>query len=113
LKQSASNRGTWNAGTGFGVLDVAAAVARAQNRPVAKLDASRTGKVIRLRWSTDGAASYRLTVRAGAKAPVVLLDRTARTTAAYRLVRGPRSAFTVTAFDAAGSRRAPAPSRLR
>ena len=113
LKQSASNSGTWNAGTGFGVLDVAAAVARAQNRPVAKLDASRTGKVIRLRWSTDGAASYRLTVRAGVKAPVVLLDRTARTTAAYRLVRGPRYTFTVTAFDAAGSRLASATSRLR
>jgi subtilisin family serine protease len=35
LKQSASGHGAWNQETGYGILDVAAAVARAQGRPVA------------------------------------------------------------------------------
>jgi len=113
LKQSASNTGTWNQATGFGVLDAAAAVARAQNRPVVSLDAARTGKVIRLRWPTDGAASYKLTLRAAGKPAVVLLDRTTRTSAVYRLARGPRYVFTITAFDAAGLRLGAASSTLR
>jgi subtilisin family serine protease len=113
LKESASNDGTWNPATGFGVLDVAAAVARAQNRPVVALEATRAGKVIRLHWSSASAGSYRLTVRAGGKPPVVLLDRTTRTSAEYRLTRGPRYVFTVAAFDAAGTRLASATSSLR
>jgi subtilisin family serine protease len=113
LKESASNKGSWNAATGFGVLDVAAAVARAQNRPAISLQATRSGRAIRLRWSTSGAATYRLTVSAGRRAPVVLLDRTTHTSAAFRLARGPRYRFTVTAFDAAGTRVASASSSVR
>jgi subtilisin family serine protease len=113
LKESASNKGVWNASTGFGVLDVAAAVARAQHRPAASLSAKRSGKTIRLRWSTSGAATYRLTVTAGHRAPAILLDRTKRTSAAYRLARGPRYTFTVTAFDAAGTRLASATASAR
>jgi subtilisin family serine protease len=113
LKETASNGGSWNQDTGFGVLDVAAAVARAPNRPAVSLEATRAGKVIRLRWAGGGAVSYRLTVRAGGKPPVVLLDRTTRTSAEYRLERGPRYTFTVSALDAAGSRLAAATSSLR
>jgi subtilisin family serine protease len=113
LEQSASNKGMWDPANGFGVLDVAAAVARATNRPSVALAAARTGKVIRLRWSTDGAASYRLTLRAAARPAVVLLDRTTRTSAAYRLARGPRYVFTLTAFDASGLRLGAATSTLR
>jgi subtilisin family serine protease len=113
LKESASNRGVWNAATGFGVLDVAAAVARAQNRPVASLTASRVGKTIRLRWASSGAATYRLTVSAGHRTPAVLLDRTTRTSAAYRFARGPRYTFSVTAFDALGTRVASATASVR
>jgi subtilisin family serine protease len=39
LKDTASNRGAWNPHTGFGVLDVAAAVARAPSGPVARIAA--------------------------------------------------------------------------
>jgi subtilisin family serine protease len=113
LKETASNRGVWNGTTGFGVLDVAAAVARAQNRPVVSLESTRSGQRVRLRWSSPGAASYRLTVRAGGKRPVVLLDRAQRTSAQYRLERGPRYTFTVAALDAAGSRLASATSTVR
>jgi hypothetical protein len=113
LKESASNKGLWNPSTGFGVLDVAAAVARAQNRPAAALTANRSGRTIRLRWSSPGAATYRLTVSAGHRTPAVLLDRTTRTSASYRLARGPRYTFGVTAFDGAGSRLASASSSVR
>jgi subtilisin family serine protease len=113
LKESASNGGAWNASTGYGVLDVAAAVVRAQNRPAVALRAARTGRTIRLRWSSTGAATYRLTVIAGHRAPVVLLERTARTSAAVRLARGPRYAFSVTAFAASGARLASASAYSR
>jgi subtilisin family serine protease len=113
LKETASNRGAWNGTTGYGVLDVAAAVARAQNRPVVSLKSARSGQTVRLRWSSPGAASYRLTVQAGARRPVLLLDRTQRTSAQYRLERGPRYTFRVAALDAAGSRLASATSSLR
>jgi subtilisin family serine protease len=113
LKESASNKGAWNSATGFGVLDVAGAVARAQNRPTVSLTATRRGRTIRLRWSSSGAATYRLTMSAGHKTPLVLLDRTTRTSAAYRVARGRRYTFTLTAFDAAGSRVASATSTVR
>jgi subtilisin family serine protease len=113
IKESASNNGSWNPFTGFGVLDVAAAVARAQNRPVVSLAAARIGKLIRVRWSSTGAATYRRSVRRGGRPQVVLLDHTTRTSAAYRFARSPRYTFTVTAFDASGSRVASAQSTLR
>jgi subtilisin family serine protease len=113
LKESASNHGAWNPTTGFGVLDVGAAVARAQHRAAISVAAVRSGKVIRVRWSSTGAARYRLSLRRGSSAPVVLLDGTTRTSATYRLVRGPRYTFTVTAFDTGGARLASAASTAR
>jgi hypothetical protein len=113
LKESASGKGVWNAPTGYGVLDVGAAIARAQNRPAVSLTAARSGTRIRVRWSSTGAATYRLTISSGRTAPVVLLDHTTRTSAAYRLTRGPRYAFSVTAFDASGARVAFATSTVR
>jgi subtilisin family serine protease len=43
LKETASNRGAWNSSTGFGVLDVAAAVARAHARGPFGRDAKSRG----------------------------------------------------------------------
>jgi subtilisin family serine protease len=113
LKESASNRGAWNAATGFGGLDVGAAVARAQRRAAVSVAAARAGTVIRVRWSSTGASSYRLSVRRGSRTPIVLLDRTTRTSATYRLPRGPRYTFTVTAYDDSGARVASAASGAR
>jgi subtilisin family serine protease len=113
LKESASNHGAWNPDTGFGVLDVGAAVALAQHRAAVSVAAARAGKVIRVRWSSTGAARYRLSLRRGSAAPVVLLDGTTRTSATYRLPRGPRYTFTVTAFDVGGARLASAASTAR
>ncbi len=112
LKASASNGGAWNPDTGYGILDAATAVTYAQSRAAVSLSAARAGRLIRLRWASAGAATYRVSVRSPGKAVRVLLDRTTRTSAAFRLARGPRYTFTVTAFDAAGTRLASARSSV-
>ena len=45
LKQTASGRGGWNAELGYGVLDVAAAVAKAQSASTATVAAAPTGRM--------------------------------------------------------------------
>jgi thermitase len=113
LKATASNHGAWDPYTGYGSLDVGAAVARAQTHTVVSLSGTRVGRLIRLRWGTGGASTYRVSVRPGGKPAAVLLSRTTRTSAAFRLPRGPRYTFTVTAFDAAGTRLASASTIVR
>jgi subtilisin family serine protease len=54
LEQSASGHGTWNEDMGYGVLDVAAAVARAQGRPVATPGAARASARLALRSRLGG-----------------------------------------------------------
>jgi subtilisin family serine protease len=113
LKATASNGGAWNPYTGYGLIDVGAAVARAQERSVVTLAGARVGNLIRLRWGTAGASTYRVLVRPAGKPATVLLPRTTRTSASFRLLRGPRYAFTVTAYDAAGTRLASATTTVR
>ena len=45
LEQTASGRGSWNAELGYGVLDVAAAVAKAQTASVATVAAAPAGRM--------------------------------------------------------------------
>jgi subtilisin family serine protease len=113
LKATASNRGAWNPYTGYGLIDVGAAVTAASARAVVTLSGARTGSLIRLRWGSAGASTYRVSVRQAGRPATVLLPHTARTSAAFRLTRGPRYAFTVTAFDAAGTRLASATTAIR
>jgi subtilisin family serine protease len=113
LKATASNRGAWTPYTGYGRLDVGAAVAEATARAVVTVSGARSGRLIRLRWGSAGAATYRVSVRQAGRPATVLLARTARTSATFRLARGPRYAFTVTAFDAAGTRLASATTAVR
>ena len=113
LKATASNHGAWNPYTGYGSIDVGAAVAQAQTHTVVSLSGTRVGRLIRLHWGIAGAATYRVSVRPAGKAATVLLQRTTRTSATFRLTRGPRYAFTVTAFDAAGTRLASATANVR
>jgi subtilisin family serine protease len=109
LKETASNRGSWNPQTGWGVLDVAAAVARATGAPLpavaasVRLSGSRTGRRVRLSWAGRGAARYRLAVAEDGRPARTLLSGTS-TTAAYSLVPGHVYVFTVDAVDDAGSR---------
>jgi subtilisin family serine protease len=106
LKQSASGRGGWNEDTGFGNLDVAAAVARAQAtgvaQPAVNLGGTRTGLRVSLSWSSPGAVSYRLSVSRDRGLPQILLRSTSTTTTSYKLEPGHSYSFTVTASDPFG-----------
>jgi subtilisin family serine protease len=111
LEQTASGQGSWTAELGYGVLDVGAAVARAQKGPVAavpakpvevRLSGRRVGKRVVLSWRATGdASSYRVSVRAGTGAERVLTTAATGSRATYALGRG-LYRFTVTALAADG-----------
>src|SRR3954471_12436478 len=92
LKQSASGNGVWSSDLGFGILDVASAVAQAQGTSVSlpdvALTGSRAGRRVGLSWSFPNAASYRLTVSRDGQAPDVVLGATNSTTATFNLDPG-------------------------
>ncbi len=106
LKDTASNGGRWNPDTGWGVLDVAAAVARAGGQQAAqtavRLAGRRVGRTVRLSWGGEGAAAYRLSLREDRRAPQVLSSGPA-TTASYSLAPGHTYVFTVEALDTGGA----------
>ena len=116
LEQTASGQGDWNAELGYGVLDVAAAVAKAtvtpssppaappSPRPVVRvqLHGKRVGTRVALWWRASGdAARFRVSVRSGRGPQRVLTAAATRRSVAYALTRGVYS-FTVSALDAEG-----------
>ncbi len=106
IEQTASGRGAWNRELGFGVLDVAAAVARAQSGAVpapevVRLSGVREGRRVTLSWAGDGAASYRLAVTENG-VQRILVPSTTTTSASYSLASGSTYSFTVVALDAIG-----------
>jgi subtilisin family serine protease len=103
LKETASGRGSWTPELGYGILDVAAAVARAQGRPSVSLTGVRARGQIRLTWSAHGAARFRLSVSAGRSASRILLLSTSRTSFTHRLWPGRRYVFMLAALDGAGA----------
>jgi subtilisin family serine protease len=108
LEQTATGRGTWNPELGYGVLDVAAAVARAEAQPSApaplRLDGRRAGSRVALSWpSLAGAVSYRIAVAQNGGAERVLAPAATHTSASYALAKGKTYRFTVAALDAAGA----------
>jgi hypothetical protein len=106
LEQSASGHGSWNQDTGYGVLDVAAAVARAQGTevslPTVTLGGTRSGTRVSLSWSSPGAVSYRLFVSRDGGSAQILFGSATATTTSYKLVPGHSYSFTVTATDTWG-----------
>lgn len=113
LEQTASGQGTWTAELGYGVLDVAAAVARAQDpthAPLLRLDGTRTGTRVALSWpSLPGAASFRVSVTRDGEPDRVLTPATTGTSASYSLAAGSSYAFTVAALGATGEQLAVSP----
>jgi len=106
LKQSASGQGAWSQELGFGILDVAQAVASAQGAvvslPAVALTGSRAGNRVGLTWSFPNAISYQLTVRRDGRAARILLGPTSATSAVYNLEPGHSYSFSVTATDSFG-----------
>jgi subtilisin family serine protease len=106
LKASASGNGAWNEDIGYGILNVAAAVARAQaialGAPPVTLAATRAGTHVTLSWSAPRAASYQLRVSEDGARPQILLGATTATSAGYDLDRGHSYTFSVLATDIYG-----------
>jgi subtilisin family serine protease len=106
LEQSASGHGSWNQDTGYGVLDAAAAVARAQGTevllPAVTLGGTRSGTRVSLSWSSPGAVGYRLSVSRDGGSAQILLGSTTATATSYKLEPGHSYSFTVTATDTWG-----------
>jgi subtilisin family serine protease len=97
LKETASGAGRWTPELGFGVVDVAAAVARAQQGASGVLLSGRRHKLrATLNWGGT-AASYTLTMNNRA-----LLTATTSTTTTVGLRKGKTYSFVVSALDANG-----------
>jgi subtilisin family serine protease len=105
LEETASGHGTWTPELGFGVLDVAAAVARATGAlpPGIRISGTREGRRVSLTWSAEQATSYQVTMAQDGGAQRVLTPATTQTSASYSLVPGSNYTFTVAALDATGS----------
>jgi subtilisin family serine protease len=106
LKDTATRRAAWSPDTGWGVLDVAAAVTRASGGTVAQasvqLQGTRTGRRVSLSWSGEGAAAYRLNVSEDGL-PAHVLATGATTRASFALTPGHVYVFTVDAVDPSGT----------
>ena len=107
LKETAAgNAGAWNPNTGFGRLDAAAAVARAQalltGPPAVTLAGTRNGTHIDLSWSAPGATTYKLTVSRDGGLARMLQGATIETRASYNLELGHTYSFRASSPDRFG-----------
>jgi subtilisin family serine protease len=103
LKETASGHGRWTPELGFGVIDVASAVARAQQgRAGVLLSGLRDKTGVRLHWSGDGVA-FTLSETTDGRATRKLLSSTQLTSMSLPLTKGHTYAFTVSALDASGA----------
>jgi subtilisin family serine protease len=102
LEQTASGHGGWTPELGFGVVDVAAAVAQASvGAPAVLLAGKRVDTKLRLNW-TGSAQRYSLSVSLDAGVMKTVLEATPQTTTTMTLARGHSYAFAVAALDDAG-----------
>ena len=106
LKETASGAGRWTPELGFGIVDAAAAVARAQAGPSGVLlSGKRVKRKLTLTWGGD-AAAYTLSLSTDARPPRVLLSATKHTSTTLRLEPGHLYSFTVSALDPTGAAKA-------
>ncbi len=105
LEQTASGGGRWNGQLGYGVLDVAAAVARAAGIAESglRLRGRTTGSRVSLSWSSLApAAAFRVAMTRDGGEERILSAATAETALDYSLVPGSAYSFTVSALDGGG-----------
>jgi subtilisin family serine protease len=105
LEQTASGHGDWSPELGYGVLDVAAAVARAQQLQAFPLllGGRQAGPRVELSWNRPpGAASFAISISKNG-GPLHALTPTTGARAAYELTPGSVYTFTIAAVDAAGA----------
>ena len=103
LKETSSGAGRWTPDVGFGIVDAAAAVARAQlGVPGVLLSGNRVDTTLRLNWS-GSAARYSLSLSLDYGPARTLLAATPQTSTTVTLVHGHAYAFSVDALDASGA----------
>lgn len=103
LKATASGGGRWTPELGFGVVDVAAAVATAQaGETGVLLSGNRVKSKLHLRWSGD-TTRYTLTLTTDSGTTKVVLAATQDTGTWVTLKPGHAYAFTVAALDQTGA----------
>jgi subtilisin family serine protease len=103
LERTASGRGSWNSRLGYGVIDLAAAVARATGAPHLRLTGERERRRVHLAWRGAEGSLYRLTVGVDGRPARIAVDRTERSSASFRGAPGHTYAFAVTALDETGA----------
>jgi subtilisin family serine protease len=104
LKETASGGSRWTPDLGFGVIDVAAAVARAQQGLQGVgvlLSGQRVKSVVKLNWSGQG-SGYTLAVTIDRRTVRTLIPDSVQTKATVGVTKGHSYAFTVSALDASG-----------
>jgi len=104
LEETASGGSRWTPDLGFGIIDVAAAVARAQQGLQGigvLLSGRRVKSLVKLNWSGQG-SGYTLAVRIDGRALRTLIPDSAQTAATVAVTKGHSYAFTVSALDASG-----------
>jgi subtilisin family serine protease len=103
LKETAAGGGRWTPELGYGVIDVAAAVAEAQaGRVGVLLTGTRAKSRLKLAWSGEG-RSYDLSQTTDGRVTRTLLAATSLTTDVVDVQPGHSYSFTVTSLDAAGA----------
>jgi len=104
LKETATGGGRWTSELGFGVIDVAAAVTRAQQGGLqgVLLTGERVKSRVKLNWSGQ-ASAYTLAVTTDGRTSRTVIPNTAQTTATVAVTKGHSYSFTVVALDANGS----------
>ena len=103
LKETASGGGAWNPEVGYGVVDAAAAVARALGRGDLVVSGVRTRGHVRLRWFSPTAVRYQISVGVDRRPARVVLANTSNTTATFTVRKGHLYVFTVIGLAADGS----------
>jgi subtilisin family serine protease len=103
LKATASGHGTWTSELGFGVIDVAAAVAEAQQGASGVLLSGARDKLrVKLDWSGT-ASAYTLVLTRDGRAPRTVVRSTTHTSTTLRVAKGHTYSFVVDALDANGT----------
>jgi subtilisin family serine protease len=107
LEQTASGHGAWTPTLGYGVIDAAAAVAEAQQRPPSvqiTLQGRRLGRRVELFWTPPpGAATFAVSVAQNGGPARVLTPAATGSSASYPVLSGSVYSFTVAAVDTAGA----------
>jgi hypothetical protein len=104
LKETASGHGSWNPDLGYGVVDIAAAVARARAMEAVQLRGTKSGTKAYLYWQgTRSVQSFTVSVSVDGGAESVLLDHVAKHDHSFEGKSGHTYRFRVSGYDAAGA----------